>query len=204
MHLQTAEGPSDPWETYARAPIASITTSAELPVGRDEPIRSGAHAELACGISDWDAVYPVHQVRLQVSSAARVYEVDSAADWHNLVQRYRDPATHPAPTTACAMPRASTTARPPPGARSPVTTTESTSPSPACSLPTTSVAPPRKSAPPCGPGTGKAPAGCDRCSPPSHHWTTSPKHPKTPASTDHDDLPMSDHAGTAAVDWPRS
>jgi hypothetical protein len=47
-----------------------LTTSIELPVARDEPIRSSAHAELSCGISDWDAVYPVHQMRLQVSSMA--------------------------------------------------------------------------------------------------------------------------------------
>jgi hypothetical protein len=95
MHLQIPEGPIDAWETYAQKPIGSIATSTELPVARDEPIRSGAHADLSCGISDWDAVYPVHQVRLQVSSAARVYEIDSAADWHSLVQRYWDPATHP-------------------------------------------------------------------------------------------------------------
>ena len=44
---------------------------------------------------DWDAVYPVHQVRLRVSSTARVYQVDSAADWHRLVQRYGDWATRP-------------------------------------------------------------------------------------------------------------
>ena len=75
--------------------MRSIVTSTELPVAADEPIRSGAHAELACGSSDWDAIYPVHQVRLQVSAAARVYEVNSAADWHRLAQRYRDPATHP-------------------------------------------------------------------------------------------------------------
>jgi hypothetical protein len=95
MHLQAPQGPNDRWETYAQKPAASIATSTELPVARDEPIRSGAHAELSCGISDWNAVYPVHQVRLQVSSTARVYDVDSAADWHSLVQRYRDPATHP-------------------------------------------------------------------------------------------------------------
>lgn len=95
MHLQAPQGPNNAWETYAQKPIASIATSTELPVARDEPIRSGAHAELACGISDWDAVYPVHQVRLHVSSTARVYEVDSAADWHSLVRRYWDPATHP-------------------------------------------------------------------------------------------------------------
>ena len=98
MHLQPPDGPIDAWETYAQTPLRSIATSTELPVAHDAPIRSGAHAELACGSSDWDAVYPVHQVhqvRLRVSSTARVYEVDSAADWHRLVQRYGDWATRP-------------------------------------------------------------------------------------------------------------
>jgi hypothetical protein len=95
MHLPAPDGPIDAWETYAQKPLRSIATSTELPIAGDEPIRSGAHAELACGSSDWDAVYPVHQVRLQVSSTAQVYEVDSAADWHRLVQRYGDWGTHP-------------------------------------------------------------------------------------------------------------
>jgi hypothetical protein len=95
MHLQPPHGPIDAWEAYAQKPLRSIATSTELPVAHDAPIRSGAHAELACGSSDWHAVYPVQQVRLQVSSTARVYEVDSAADWHDLVRRYGDWATHP-------------------------------------------------------------------------------------------------------------
>ena len=123
MQLQTPEGSIDAWEAYAQKPLRSIATSTELPVARDEPIRSGAHAELACGDSDWDAAYPVHQVRLQASATARVYEVDSAADWHRLARRYGDPATTQAPTTGCRTPLASTTAWPPPGARSPMTTT---------------------------------------------------------------------------------
>ena len=53
------------------------------------------NAELACSSSDRNPVYPVRQLGLQVSSTARVYQVDSAADWHGLVLRYRDPATHP-------------------------------------------------------------------------------------------------------------
>jgi hypothetical protein len=95
MHLQAPHGPNGAWETYAQKPAKNVATSTELPVARDEPIRSGAHAGLSCGISDWDPVYPVRQVRLQVSSTARVYEVDSAAAWHSLVQRYWDPAAHP-------------------------------------------------------------------------------------------------------------
>ena len=69
MHLLAPEGPIDAWETYAQKPLRSIATSTELPVTPEEPIRSGAHAELACGNSDWDPGYPVRQVRLQVSAA---------------------------------------------------------------------------------------------------------------------------------------
>jgi hypothetical protein len=90
MRLPAPQGPNEAWETYAQKPLRSIATSTELPVASDEPIRSGAHAELSCGISDWDPVYPVRQVRLRVSSTARVYQIDSAADWHRLVQGYGD------------------------------------------------------------------------------------------------------------------
>lgn len=95
QQLQAPEGPADSWEIYAQKPVRRITTSTELPVGPDEPIRSGAHAELACGSSDWDAGYPVRQARLRIAATARVYEVDSAADWHELVLRYGDLAAHP-------------------------------------------------------------------------------------------------------------
>ena len=54
-------------------------------------LRSGAHAELACGWGDWSPDFPVHQTRLHVLPAARVYEIRSAQDWHALALRYRDP-----------------------------------------------------------------------------------------------------------------
>jgi hypothetical protein len=95
LRLDPPQGPGEAWETYAQKPLHRIATSTELRVAPDEPIRSGAHAELSWGSSDWDAAYPVRQVRLHVSATARVYDIDSAADWHRLVQRYRDPATHP-------------------------------------------------------------------------------------------------------------
>ncbi|OMQ14593.1 hypothetical protein A7K94_0215560 [Modestobacter sp. VKM Ac-2676] len=87
-------GPVSGWETYAQKPAHALITSTELAVPADEPIRSGAHAELACGCSDWDAVYPVAQQRLEVTGHARVAEVHSAADWHGLCARYGDPGTH--------------------------------------------------------------------------------------------------------------
>jgi hypothetical protein len=93
--LRPPRGPNTGWETYAQKPLRSLVTSTELPVGPDEPIRSGAHAEISSGISDWAPVYPVRQARLSVSPTARVYEVDSATDWHRPVQRYGDMATHP-------------------------------------------------------------------------------------------------------------
>ena len=96
MRLLVPTGPNTEWETYAQKSLSGVVTSTELPgLPARRAIRSGAHAELACGCSDWNPVYPVRQARLQVSSAARVFEVDSAADWHRLVLRYGDPATHP-------------------------------------------------------------------------------------------------------------
>ncbi|MGY2079118.1 hypothetical protein [Modestobacter sp. SYSU DS0657] len=87
-------GPLSGWETYAQKPAHALITSTELAVPADEPIRSSAHAELACGCSDWDAVYPVAEQRLRVAERARVAEVHSAGDWHDLCARYGDPATH--------------------------------------------------------------------------------------------------------------
>lgn len=82
------------WEIYAQKPLHGLVTSTELAVPADEPIRSSAHAELACGSSDWNAAYPVDQQRLRVAEHARIAEVHSAADWHALSTRYGDPATH--------------------------------------------------------------------------------------------------------------
>jgi len=88
------QGAIDSWETYAQKPLHALITSTELAVPVEEQIRSSAHAELACGSSDWNAVYPMRQHRLQVGERARVAEVHSAADWHQLVVRYGDPSTH--------------------------------------------------------------------------------------------------------------
>ena len=112
MQLQPPHGPIDAWESYAQTPLRGIATSTELPVAHDAPIRSGAHAELACGSSDWDAVYPVHQVRLRVSpppasmrsTPPRTGTASSSAT--GIGRRAQ------APTTTCVMPLASTTARP--------------------------------------------------------------------------------------------
>ncbi|MGY1748325.1 hypothetical protein [Modestobacter sp. SYSU DS0511] len=93
-HLPVPTGAVSRWETYAQKPAHGLITSTELAVPADEPIRSSAHAELACGCSDWTAVYPVAQRRLEVAEHARVAEVHSAADWHDLCVRYGDPATH--------------------------------------------------------------------------------------------------------------
>jgi hypothetical protein len=87
-------GAVSPWETYAQKPLHGLLTSTELPVATGESIRSSAHAELACGGSDWSPAYPVRQSRVQVTEQARVAEVHSAADWHDLVVRYGDLTTH--------------------------------------------------------------------------------------------------------------
>jgi hypothetical protein len=94
MDVPVPAGPSTEWEGYAQKPLPGVATSTELPVPAAEAIRCGAHAELACGSSDWSPGYPVRQARLHVAPTARVYEVDSAADWHRLVLRYGDPDAH--------------------------------------------------------------------------------------------------------------
>jgi len=97
MDLPTPTGPLGEWEAYAQKPFPVVVTSTELPVPPTAKIRSGAHAELACGCSDWAPTYPVRQARLHVAPTARVQEIDSAADWHHLALRYGDPGTHPGP-----------------------------------------------------------------------------------------------------------
>ena len=94
MHSPVPTGPIGGWETYAQKPRTGVATSTELPVSDAEPIRSGAHAELACGCSDWNPTYPVGLTRLQVASGARVFEIDSAGDWHRLCLQYGDLTTH--------------------------------------------------------------------------------------------------------------
>ena len=62
-------------------------------------IRSSAHATLAHGRGDWNATYPVRQQHLHVTAQARIAEVHSAGDWHDLAARYGDPTTHPGSDT---------------------------------------------------------------------------------------------------------
>jgi len=86
-------GANDEWQTYAQRPLHQVITTTELTVPVQAVVRSGAHADLYHGVSDWDADYPVHQSRLRVAAGARVLEVDSAVDWHHLVAAYGDPQT---------------------------------------------------------------------------------------------------------------
>lgn len=101
MNIVPPQGPNSVWETYAQKPVRHLITSTELH-GRcaDMPIRSGAHAQLACGPGDWWPTYPLRQTRLRVSAGARVFEVHSPADWHALMLRYADLGNYPGPDAA--------------------------------------------------------------------------------------------------------
>jgi len=90
LHLSPPVGRNTSWETYAQRPARGLRTSTELHACVEQELRSGAHAELACGCGDWSPDFPVHQTRLHVLPAARVYEVRSAQDWHALALRYRE------------------------------------------------------------------------------------------------------------------
>jgi hypothetical protein len=93
--LVAPTGPITGWEIYAQKPERSVTTSTELDVPPGRPVRTGAHAVLAHGITDWTPDYPVLQTRLDIASGARVHEIHSAADWHDLALRYGDRSTYP-------------------------------------------------------------------------------------------------------------
>lgn len=54
--------------------------------------RTGLHATLAHQAGDWEPTYPQLQLaRLNPVEPARVYEVNSAEDWHDLTVRYPAP-----------------------------------------------------------------------------------------------------------------
>jgi len=58
-------GGSDWWQVYAQRPTHQIMTTTEVvPAHTAASVRSGAHAELAGGVSDWDPTYPVQVQRL--------------------------------------------------------------------------------------------------------------------------------------------
>ncbi|WP_369054614.1 hypothetical protein [Kineococcus terrestris] len=95
LAVPVPRGPLSAWETYAQRGEHALITSTELPVPLDAPVRSGAHAVLAHGAGDWQPGYPVRQQRLRVAEHARVAEVHAPGDWHALVARCGDPATHP-------------------------------------------------------------------------------------------------------------
>jgi hypothetical protein len=92
--FDTPTGPNDDWETYAQRTVTGVETSTELTADLAAPIRSGHHAELS-GITDWDADYPMPQLRLEVSASARVFEIGGPEDWHRLVLDYGDTARMP-------------------------------------------------------------------------------------------------------------
>lgn len=88
-------GPVERWEVYAqRRATGGLETSTELPAGQPRGIRSGLHAQLATGGSDWNPQYPLHPTRLHVAPDARVYEITSPGDWHRLARSYGDSATY--------------------------------------------------------------------------------------------------------------
>lgn len=98
-------GPAERWEVYAqRRAFGGLETATELPApdlraGEDPArvtpeVRSGLHAELAAGGSDWNPEYPLRETRLRVAADARVWEITSPADWHRLARTHGDPATY--------------------------------------------------------------------------------------------------------------
>jgi len=93
-------GPPSNFEVYVHAPRPQLAT------GNADDGLSAELAVVLAGASDWAMDYPIHRRRATIRPDARVLEIDSAQDWHDLVRRYPadgtqspnpDPAMHDVP-----------------------------------------------------------------------------------------------------------
>lgn len=74
------------FDRYAQRPASRIATST---VTSEEPVEwSAHHACASAGHADWAGGYEAHTRTVRVSPSARVAEIGSAADWHDLVARH--------------------------------------------------------------------------------------------------------------------
>ena len=84
--------PPNDYERYVHAPRPRISTS---------ELRGGLSSEFAyvlTGAGDWDLDFPINSRAVRIRPTARVLEINSAQDWHDLVRRYPADgfhATHP-------------------------------------------------------------------------------------------------------------
>lgn len=75
----TPDRPPSRWEIYAQHPEIWVTTSTEIDGWTSQL------ANLVSGMGDWHMNYPARRARARVVPDAKVYEVVSAEDWHQLV-----------------------------------------------------------------------------------------------------------------------
>jgi aldose 1-epimerase len=78
----------NPHERYAHSPLPRVTTS---------ELRNGLSSELAgvlTGNGDWDLDFPINARKTTIRPTARVLEINTAQDWHDLVHRYPADGAH--------------------------------------------------------------------------------------------------------------
>ncbi len=80
--------PPSRWEAYAHAPQARLAT------GDAYGDLSSELAVFLAGSSDRRWEFPIHQRRVTIRPEARVLEINSAQDWHDLVRDYPADGTH--------------------------------------------------------------------------------------------------------------
>jgi hypothetical protein len=71
------------WEAYAQRPTDWFVTSTLHADGS-----SGLQMALAYQVGDWQPEYPLYRRRMGVTDSARIWELNAAGDWHELVARY--------------------------------------------------------------------------------------------------------------------
>jgi hypothetical protein len=84
------------WEAYAQRPRNWFVTSTAT-----EGDRCGLDEVLALNLGDWDPKYPLQRRWLRIDDDARVYEINRAQDWQELVRCYPTPPAPDAPLGPC-------------------------------------------------------------------------------------------------------
>lgn len=82
LSVQPPEVPPSAWSRYAQRPISWTVTTSPL------DSYSGLHALLAAQVGDWEPAYPIVPRLVDVSPQARILQVDTAGDWHDVCWRY--------------------------------------------------------------------------------------------------------------------
>ena len=81
-------------EKHIQRPLSGLVTSTAY------ENTTALHAALTRSVGDWEPTYPLRQVRIQVASDARIFEVAGPEGWYELADRFRSVKRSDSPSGA--------------------------------------------------------------------------------------------------------